>query len=255
MFEGNFGDKRDLFSEYKNKIISERPSKSDTIERYLLLASDLNGIEINSTLKPSETTLGASILIVEAIEKKVSGGGTFDNRGTESSGPIQLSTTLSLANPFGFFSKTSLLYATAEQVEELQYILLEHNQILNSEGTEAYFKLSSSKTMAGRGILNELDHESTGQYSELGITHPFIRSRAMNLSLGASFGARDQDTLLLNESVSLDRTRVLRLNSTFDYADKFGGVSLILLNFSHGFDAFGATPDSSTIKTRSEGDA
>lgn len=255
VYEGQFRNERNLLAEYKNKITSERPAQSDTIERYLLLASDLNGVEVSSTLKPSENTPGGSVLIIEVKEDIVSGSLGVDNRGTKASGPTQIFTNLSLSNPLGLFSKTTLLYATAEQTQELQFILGEHKQVLNSEGTAAHIKASSSTTQAGRGVLKDLDHESTGHYSEVGITHPFIRSRGMNLSVGVSFGARDQETSLLSETISLDRTRVLHLTSAFDYADTYSGISQVLLDYSHGFDALGATPDSSTTKTRSDGDA
>src|ERR1700680_462706 len=46
---------RDFFSDYARKITADKPANIRTLERYLLLAGDLPGLKITTTLKPSET--------------------------------------------------------------------------------------------------------------------------------------------------------------------------------------------------------
>ena len=56
---------RDFFCLLRAKIIADRPTNIRTIERYLLLASDLPGLKFKNSLKPSATGTGAATLVVE----------------------------------------------------------------------------------------------------------------------------------------------------------------------------------------------
>src|SRR5262249_54918409 len=78
---------RDFFSHYSAKITAERPVNVRTIERYLLLASDLPGLHFSSSVKPSKTNEGASTLVVALTEKPIDAFFRYDNRGTPQRGP------------------------------------------------------------------------------------------------------------------------------------------------------------------------
>src|SRR5262249_49626792 len=54
---------RDFFSEYAAKITAERPLNVKTLERYLLLASDLPGLRFTNSLKASPNNSGAATLV------------------------------------------------------------------------------------------------------------------------------------------------------------------------------------------------
>ena len=63
---------RDFFSQYAAKITAERPINVRTLERYLLLASDLPGLKFTNSLRGlAETKQGAATLVVEVVEKPV----------------------------------------------------------------------------------------------------------------------------------------------------------------------------------------
>ena len=89
---------RDFFSYYAAKITAERPINISTLERYLLLASDLPGLKFKNSLKASPTNPGAATLVVEVVEKPVDVFARIDNRGTKARGPLQYFTSISLNN-------------------------------------------------------------------------------------------------------------------------------------------------------------
>src|SRR6202162_863616 len=73
---------RDFFSYYTAKITAERPSNIHTIERYLLLAGDLPGLQFKHSLKPSAANQGAATLVVEiTAENLLDWAARVDNRG------------------------------------------------------------------------------------------------------------------------------------------------------------------------------
>src|SRR4030095_3671965 len=65
------GRYRNSSTSYAAKITAERPVNIRTIERYLLLAGDLPGPRISTSLRPSKTNVGASTLVVAVTEKPV----------------------------------------------------------------------------------------------------------------------------------------------------------------------------------------
>jgi len=118
---GEIEDKRGFFDYYKAQILAERPIRTLTLERYLLLADDLPGFTVRSVLRRSPQTRGAAILIVEVSEKPFSGALSIDNRGTDPVGPIQIDNSVTVSNPIGFYDETSLRYVNASLSDELHF--------------------------------------------------------------------------------------------------------------------------------------
>src|SRR5262245_46458979 len=89
---------RDFFSYYAAQITAQRPINVKTLERYLLLASDLPGLKFTNNLRASKTNPGAATLVVEVVEKPIDAFARIDNRGTEARGPYQYFTSVSVNN-------------------------------------------------------------------------------------------------------------------------------------------------------------
>jgi hemolysin activation/secretion protein len=253
IFEGTFEDNMDMLQSYKTKILAERPISTQTLERYLLLANDLPGISVTSTLNASKTNPGASTLIFKIQDKKYSGFLSFDNRGTKNFGSFQSNVGLSLENPFGFFSKTDFMYANAG-FDELHYYSLSHAQTLNSEGTT--FKASStySDSAPGSQLLRSLQQKSESFSFSVGLEQPIIRTRQTNLTAFTKFDFKDTQSFSMGQHISYDKIRVFRLGANFDYADVFAGINQAILVYSHGLGVLGSIAQNSPLKTRADGD-
>lgn len=107
---------RDFFSSYTAKIVADRPINVRTIERYILLASDLPGLTFSRRLEASQTNKTASSLIVEVAEKRVDALGRLDNRGTPARRPIQYLATTTLNNLLGQHEALTLSWAICPEV-------------------------------------------------------------------------------------------------------------------------------------------
>ncbi len=134
--EGASAEQQEFLSYAIEQIKAERPFKADILERYLLLANDRFAIKVTSTMKQSEKTPAASTLILKVEPAtKLEGGASLDNRGTDAVGTNQINANLAVNGLGGRASQTTLNYATVEQGSELQYIALNHTEVLGNEGT------------------------------------------------------------------------------------------------------------------------
>ncbi len=247
------GRYRDFFTDYARKVTADRPANIRTLERYLLLANDLPGLKFTTTLKASPTRPGASILIVEMVEKPVDAGVRFDNRGTEARGPLQILSTITLNNLMRQHEALTLSYATVTQPRELQYLSGSYRQVLNSEGLVAFINGSYSWSHPGTAQLVALDFHTRSQYVEAGGQYPIIRAREKNLNIVAlAFEGENYNffNLTPTDPQAVDRLRGARLRLEGDYADQLGGINQGSVTFSQGLEGLGSTDNGNPLASR-----
>ena len=83
-------DARRTLAELGEKIKASRPLHAAVLERYLLIANELPGVQLRSVLAPSQTP-GAADLILIVSPKRVEGYVSLDNYGSRYLGTGQLS--------------------------------------------------------------------------------------------------------------------------------------------------------------------
>lgn len=240
----------DLFQYYVDRIVASRPLQLSVLERYLLLAGDLAGMNVRSVFEPSRGQTGAATLVVILAEKPVDLQLGLDNRGTKSLGPLELNLAGGLNNALGLYERTALnIVLTPQRVSDLQYYHVQHEETLNGEGTKVTAGLTHVRTNPG-DILTPLDVEGRDTAAYLTLSHPFIRSRQENLSASFTFTYRDDTTDQLGVRTADDRTRVLSGSASYDFSDEWRGITQLIGGISHGLPIFGATSDSNPIPSR-----
>jgi hemolysin activation/secretion protein len=240
---------RNFFSDYTARIIADRPANVHTIERYLLLASDLPGLHFNASLKPSKTNNGAATLVVEVVEKPIDAFGRLDNRGTPSRGPTEWLTGVTFNNLLHQHEALSINWASvAPQPAELQYFAFNYRQVLTSEGLFAFVNGSYSFGRPGTDTLRMLGFDTHSPYLEGGIADPIIRTREKNLTVaGLVFlenSLADFDALSPS-AFNRDHIRGFRLKADGDWADRFLGVNQANLTYSQGIEGLGSSVNNS----------
>jgi len=233
---------RDYFSHYAAKIIADRPVNVRTIERYLLLASDLPGLKFSSSLKASEKNPNAATLLVEVVYKPVDATAHIDNRGTPARGPWEYLASATLNNLFGQQDALSVTYADTVPTQELNYIAGSYRQVLTSEGFAAFVNASDGFGKPGTAQLESIDFKTRTLYFDTGLSYPVIRSREQNLTFTGLFFASDSRSDIATLSpFNDDRLRGVRLKADMDYADAWRGINLISVTFSQGINGLGST--------------
>jgi hemolysin activation/secretion protein len=220
------------------------------LERLLLLAGDVPGVALRSTLVPGSKT-GAVVLILESSYRPVEAVLNGDGNLPQSLGGYQI---------IGGFNLNSLLGLGEE-------IYARAGGVLNGGAEGIFSKYARNRVLAG-GIIVPLGPsglrfnveatlsratsiakaglQSTDQFKRLSfrIRYPWVRGRRINLSSELVLDLQDEEDSLLASGVtlpiSLDRVRPLRLVNEADYLAPWGGTFLASLTMSLGLDGLGA---------------
>jgi hemolysin activation/secretion protein len=245
---------RAFLESFGDKIRAARPLNAKTLERYVLLMNDLPGISARAVLSASEKTPGAADVTLIVGRKPADLFLQADNRGSEFIGPFQLNGGARLNGWLGLYEGIDLQGAIAPQDDEMRFGGVTWRQPLNSEGTVV--SLGGSVTSTAPGFtLAPFDVSGIARAVNLGLTHPFLRSRSRNLYGTAKF---DYLNSYRHDNLGLgtvrDRLRVLRLGGSFQTTDRFAGSNMLSAEASKGIDLFNASDKGSPNVTRPQGD-
>lgn len=243
---------RKLLDAYMKKISDSVPLTSKQLERYILLINDLPGIAAKAVLVPSFETPGASDLILQVSEDRWDAALSVDNRGTEFIGAVQFRAQGGLNNPLGNFERVSVQTVVTQNTNELRFFDLGYAQPVGTEGTLAGISANMSYSNPG-AALKPFDVEGQNRSITASLSHPWIRSRRQNLTVQGSFTAKNSRTDLRSSLLTEDRLRVFRAGAAADFTDSLGGVNLLGLDVSQGFDILHATDSGDLSRTRPSG--
>ena len=233
---------RDFFTDYTARITAQRPANVHTIERYLLLASDLPGLRFSASLKPSKTNPGASTLVVAVVEKPVDLMGRLDNRGTPSRGPHEFLLGATVNNLLRQHESLTINWAAAiPNTQELEFFALNYRQVLTSEGLFAFVNGSYGYGNLGTEPLQLFNFRTKSTYIEAGLASPVIRTREKNLTITGLAFLSDNFSDLLDQPLVQDRLRGFRLKADGDWADRLLGVNQVNVTYSQGIQGFGSS--------------
>jgi hemolysin activation/secretion protein len=245
---------RDFFGAYEARIVEARPANINVIERYLLLAGDLPGLDFTSTFTPSTNNPKASTLVVSAKVKRLEFVATINNRGSEGRGPWQAQVTGTANNGLGLHEQASISYAAAvPSTEQLQFIEGTWRQVLTSEGLTLTLDASYNTGIPGLGVLQSIDYDSAGTLVTASLAYPVIRSRDENLIVTGIAFTEDVESNVFGALFTDDRVRGLRGRIEYDRADELGGISLIQTTLSQGIEGLGSTSNGNPLASRTGG--
>jgi hemolysin activation/secretion protein len=238
---------------YAEKIRQSRPLNRNVLERYLLLANDLPGIGVRTILTPSSETPGAADLTLVVSRDQLQASATVDNRGTRLVGPFQAIASAGLNSVLGEDERISLVHVATPTDRELRYYNGQVQWPVGNEGTTVQASASLTRSRPGF-TLRSLEVRGTSKSFRVGVNHPFIRSRAENLTGSARFEAQNSRTDIYgNQLLTEDRIRVLRVEGRYDRVDAWRGLSTVSATVSRGVDAFGARETGSSNLSRAAG--
>ena len=238
--DGYFGLKRRLDVAVE-RIRKNRPTKGDYVVNQMLLLQDLHGVTVSSTLSASKTNPGATHMVIRVSPQRLSGAIGFDNRGTDSAGPVQFYTSLGLNGVTGAGSLDEVMFRQADDRQEYENIRYRHEQKFDN-GMSVYGSFAHGLSEKPDDQFSEdFDYHSHSNTLQLGTSYPMIRQRERNLSFSFDFDSRESTSYILSNTNSVDRVRAVTGGINFDMVDSFSGVSQFLVSASHGLNALGAT--------------
>ncbi len=250
--EGVVGDRRNLVQRYADKIMESRPLKNSVLERYLLLINDLPGAFARATIKPSESTPGASEMHIHFSQSMVQGGLSVDNRGGESLGPWWISGDIVLNSLLSLQESTSVRVVSSGN-NKLLFGSLAHEHVVGPEGGRLNLAFSAVRAKPKEMFFIPLNLESSSHTASLMYSHPVIRSRSQNLFLRGGLTVHEGETKIFNVVDTRDKLRVFKIGGTYDLADSWHGISLLDMELSRGISGLGSSRNNDMLLSRPNG--
>jgi hemolysin activation/secretion protein len=259
--QGDIGPSARLVRAYLDKVTAERPLRLATLERALLLAKDIPGIDVKGILQPADDVVGAARLIVVASRRPFTGLALVDNIGSSFTGEWELAARVAanahtaLGEEIGFTGLISDPANNAFADQNNQKVGMINGSVrVGDLGSYVSGLVSYGDSNPG-GIIEEFAYQSKKLLVSFRLVHPIIRARARNLFADIGFDYIDSDTDVFEDVPFVeDRLRVLTASLAFDFRDRFRGSSYLGLGLRHGLDAFDATPAEDPFASRFDAD-
>jgi hemolysin activation/secretion protein len=235
--------------DYLGRLTEDEVFNRYKAERYLLLARDLPGYNVQLTLKPAGTGPGELIGEVTVVRQPYVVDATVQNYAAKATGRWGGQLRAQLFGLTGLGDATTLAFYSTADPKEQKIAQVGHEFRPGSEGlvvggqfTYAWTKPDLGAAAAGGGS----DIEAETLFAQVFGRYPLQRTQAANLWLGGGFDYIDQDVDLLGP-LTRDRLRVLWARADYDAIDlssvrpRFRNAAS--LEVRRGLDIFDASPN------------
>ncbi len=209
--------------------------EQDSMNRSLLLLSDIPGLTVNATLLPGDQ-VGTSDLIIETDPgPAMIGNVDLDNYGNKYTGRIRAGGTVSFLNPLHHGDVLSLTGLSSGS--GMNYGRGSYDMIVNGKGTHLGVSFSALHYILG-DVLTSLNGHGTAQVSSAWAKQPLLRTRDLNL-----YGQVQFDHLVLKDHIDASAIRTDRhldnwTGSVTGDARNIGGISTWNVSWTSGQLAF-----------------
>jgi hemolysin activation/secretion protein len=234
--EGNTdGADLDLLKAYAAHIITDRPLRQRTLERYILLMNDIPGLKVGSSFEPIPGHPGAAALHLAIERRHWEGGGALTTQGNNSLGSSQLTMNIVGDSLLREGDRTQAVVGVPLSFDRYQYFGLNHVEPIGSDG-------ATVTVGAGELITHPTTQSAYGTADTFTVrfSYPVIRALHESLLINADFNYLDSNTAYLGQSLSNERTRSLRLGAIYGVEDSWKGTTIVSATASQGIDILGA---------------
>jgi len=242
---GQTGGAEEKLTGYLNKLTEDEIFDRYRAERYLLLARDLPGYNVQLTLKPAGTGPGELIGEVSVLRDAFALDATVQNLAAKSTGRWGGQLAASAYGLTGLGDVTTASFYSTFDVREQKIVQLSHNFRPGSEGLTIDGLFTYAWTRPDLNAPDEVpDLKARTLFASLGARYPVIRRQNHNLWLGGGLDLVNQKVNFFGP-LTRDRLRVLFVRAQWDAIDlssrrpKWRGAATIELR--RGLDIFGAS--------------
>ena len=209
-----------------------------TMERALLLLSDIPGTDITATLKPGDATGTSDLLVGAAPGPGVSGQVTLDSHGNRYTGRARVGAAVSILNPLHHGDVLSVNGLSSGK--GLNHGRVGYESLIHGQGTRMGASFSALRYSLGNHLAS-LDANGTAKVASLWAKHPFVRSQGVNLYGTLRYeGAQLRDHIESSALRTDRRVKGWTASLSGDVRDPFlsGGVTAWHLGVTAGYVRF-----------------
>lgn len=177
--DGDIGPAGTQVLRFLERVKDIRPVSTAAVERALLLASDVPGVQVRGVLQPIQGEPGALRLVAQLSRSAVSGYFNLDNRGYRYTGPWQALLVAGLNSFTELGERTEVSLFGSEQAT--QYFVQASNEVfVGGSGLRVRLYAGVGNTTPS-GQLAEIGYEGDTEVAGVIATYPIIRARPANL--------------------------------------------------------------------------
>jgi len=234
--------------DYLGRLSEDEVFNRYRAERYLLLARDLPGYDVQLTLKPADTAPGDLIGEVTVVRRPYSVDFTLQNYAAKATGRWGGQLRAQFFGLTGLGDVTTLGFYSTADFSEQKILQVGHEFRPGGEGLTVggQFTYAWTKPDLGAAAVAGPDLKARTLFAQAYARYPLKRTQGSNLWLGGGFDYIDQDVDLIGP-LSRDRLRVLWLRADFDAVDlrhprpqwRTGAA----IELRQGIDVFDASPN------------
>jgi hemolysin activation/secretion protein len=236
---------------FLEQVLHQRPLPAAALERALLLAGDIPGMEARGVLRPIEGEPGALELVVRLARRPVSGFATLDNRGYLLTGRWQGLVVGQLNSLTALGERTEVAVLQTDGNGQ-GFFQVTEEMFLGASGLRLRLYAGAGRAEPG-SALGAIGYAGETRVGGMGLAYPLIRSRPLNINLTGQFDAFESEVEARNAAgaprtrQSLDSVRALRVGVDGAVQDALVGsapaaaVSAGLVRLSQGIEALGAS--------------
>ena len=253
--DGDIGPAGKQVLRFLNNLVGKKPLNSADLERWLLLAQDIPGLSVRSTLNPSVGDPGVLTLIAQVTRRRVSGLVSADNRAFDLTGPSQGLIAFNFDSFSEYGERTQLSYFSAFNNTN-RFVQVSEELFLGGSGLKLRL-YAGAGTSIPIGQLQVIGYRGETRVFGGQLAYPLVRNRALSLNVAAQFDALESNVTNMlgfggsRQRGSYDSLRVLRLGIDYAALDTvFGtdhsGVNGVVLRVSRGLTGLGASSPNDT---------
>jgi hemolysin activation/secretion protein len=221
---------REILGNVRENAIVHGP----TLERAVLLISDLAGVQPKATLEPGAqagfTNLALEIVPTKTVDYDV----TVDNAGSTFTGKNRITLGLTINSPGDIGDRAAARVITSGR--GLTSARLSYDRPLGASGLRASGYLSNTTYELGEQFA-ELQASGTARAWGLGFVYPLVRAAEFNLRLIANGEYRElEDRIAANDIINEKSAHALQWGASVDLRDAFfgGGLTVAQALMSNG---------------------
>ena len=216
---GETGGAEAKLAAYLNKLTEDEYFDRNRAERYLLLARDLPGYNVQLTLKPAGTGPGELIGEVSVLRRPYTVDLMVQNLAARATGRWGGQVRAQAFGLTGLGDSTSLSFYSTADFKEQKILQAAHSFRPGSEGLtiDGQFTYAWTRPDIGGNDATP-DLKAKTLFWTIDARYPIVRSQASNLWAGAGFDFVDQKVHFF-EPLTRDKLRVLWLRADWDAVD------------------------------------
>lgn len=240
---------------FADVIKQERPLTLKTLERQLMLISDIPGIAVEDTeIAERGSMSGHFQLIIKIKSWQLFSSSEYDNRGTEDVGPYQSYSSVFLNSLFGRGESIGFGFSSAVgALDELSLGQVSVDVPLDAYGLRLSAFMLASRT-APDDIRKIIDTRYKSQEFGGSLEWAYERSRERSIWFGAGFWFRStQWETVFGDLVDEDMAG-FSASLKLKQKDRFGAETYLEATFRQGLDVFDAARGGDTLRSRFDGD-